>query len=898
MAVDVIDPERWQVLRRHLDVVLDLEEPERATWLATLTETDPALASELHALLDEHRQLATEGFLEGAAPTPAPASIEGQTVGAYTLRSLIGRGGMGGVWLADRSDGRFERRVAVKFLNVALAGRGEERFRREGTLLARLAHPHIARLLDAGVTGTGQPFLILEYVDGEPIDRYCDTHRLTVDAKIRLFLDVLAAVAHAHVNLIVHRDIKPSNVLVDRSGQVKLLDFGIAKLLEADSSLAMATMLTRDEGVGLTPEFAAPEQLTDAPITTATDVYALGVLLYVLLSRRHPIASEHRSTADLIKGIVDRDAPLMSSVAPDTVRRQLRGDLDAIVAKAIQRDPAARYQSVTALATDLTQYLEHLPVSARRELLHYRAGKFVRRHVGPVAVTALVIAALTAGLVVVNRERALAERRFDQLRSLSNNVIALDRQIRDLPGSIEARQGLVSASLRYLEGLAADADRNNDLALEVGEAYWRIARIQGVPTELNLGDFAQAESSLKKADALIQRVLASRPNSRAAVWDSATIAHDRMILAQSEHRNDEARRFAQQAAEQMDAFMRHGDVSLAERDQVTAQYGNIALAYTNMRMYAQAEPYARRAVDVGKTIPSTPRLDAGLSVLANVLRFKGDIDGAVMAIEEAQRAAQNATYANETLRMFELYGVWLRAGQIYGDAEGINAGRFDDAIAALQRAVDLTEEAARNDPRDYASRSREASSARDLGKILMGRDPARALAVYDLGLRRLSELRSNLTTQRDRAVLLANSSYPLRALSRETEATARIAAARAILSQTHDYPAATATLDSEVFILMRAEANDVAAQGRFDDAVRSYEQLLKAVMAAPGDPTEDLRLVPRLSTLYGTLADLYRRTGRSADADALSAKRRALWLAWQTRLPGNAYIARQLDDAR
>ena len=289
--------------------------------------------------------------------------------------SLIGQGGMGNVWLARRDDGRFEGRAAVKLLNASLVGRaGEERFRREGNILARLADPHIARLLDAGVSPSGQPYLVLEYVEGEPIDRHCDARSLGVEARLRLFLEVLEAVAHAHANLIVHRDIKPSNVLVGKDGQAKLLDFGIAKLLEGEGEAGAATALTREAGRALTPEFAAPEQMTGGAVTTATDVYALGILLYLLLSGRHPAGDALHSPGELVKAILETDPSRLSdavsesrtqtaqirqqnavarATTPDGLRRQLEGDLDTIVAKALKKNPAERYASVTALADDL-----------------------------------------------------------------------------------------------------------------------------------------------------------------------------------------------------------------------------------------------------------------------------------------------------------------------------------------------------------------------------------------------------------------------------------------------------------------------------------------------------------------------------------------------------------------
>ena len=303
----MLSGDRWRSLSPHLGRALELPDDERAAWLESLRARDPALATDLESLLEERRVLSREGFLEGTAPRPpAPASPAGRAFGAYTLVSLIGQGGMGNVWLARRSDGRFEGRVAVKLLNPGLVGHvAEERFRREGTILARLAHPHIARLVDAGVSPDGQPFLVLEYVEGEQIDRHCDGRSLGVEARLRLFLDVLAAVSHAHSHLIVHRDIKPSNVLVGADGQVKLLDFGIARLLDGEAPSGGTTALTREGGRVLTPEYAAPEQVTGGPVTTATDVYSLGVLLYVLLGGRHPAASALPSPAGLLRAIVE-----------------------------------------------------------------------------------------------------------------------------------------------------------------------------------------------------------------------------------------------------------------------------------------------------------------------------------------------------------------------------------------------------------------------------------------------------------------------------------------------------------------------------------------------------------------------------------------------------------------
>src|SRR5262245_4609176 len=295
------DLDSWPQLSPYLDLALEMNDAERTAWLASIREQNPVLARALETLLDDYRVLQEERFLEQPSLTSTVhPTMAGQTIGAYTLIESIGQGGMGSVWLADRSDGRFERRAAVKFLNIALAGSGaEERFKREGTILGRLAHPHIAQLQDAGVCGSGQPYLVLEHVSGEHIDRYCDGATLDIESRVRLFLDVLAAVAHAHANLIVHRDIKTSNVLVSSDGQVKLLDFGIAKLFENDGQPDAATMFTGNAGSAMTLLYAAPEQVTGGTVATATDVYALGVLLYVLLAGQHPAGPGPHSSVRL-----------------------------------------------------------------------------------------------------------------------------------------------------------------------------------------------------------------------------------------------------------------------------------------------------------------------------------------------------------------------------------------------------------------------------------------------------------------------------------------------------------------------------------------------------------------------------------------------------------------------
>ena len=364
-----VTPERWQILSARLDEYFDLEPEQRASWFAALEQADSVLAAELSALISIKENAGFSQYLFSPAFTPdkQQTALIGRQVGAYVVDSEVGRGGMGSVWRAHRADGLFEGVVAIKFVHAVWLGRdGEQRFRREGSLLGQLNHPNVARLLDAGFLNDKEPFLVLEYVDGEPIDVYCDRLGLDVNARVQLFLDVLAAVTHAHQHLIVHRDIKPANIFVTRSGVVKLLDFGVAKLID-DSD---APALTKSGLAALTPQYAAPEQLLGQPITTATDVYALGLVLYKLLTGSHSVPAPSISSAALVHAVLSEDAPRASALPglASDASRSLKGDLDNIVAKALKKNTADRYASSAAFADDLRRYSQHEPVSAHGDL--------------------------------------------------------------------------------------------------------------------------------------------------------------------------------------------------------------------------------------------------------------------------------------------------------------------------------------------------------------------------------------------------------------------------------------------------------------------------------------------------------------------------------------------------
>jgi serine/threonine-protein kinase len=591
----------------HLDRALDMSVDERRSWLDRMRTTDASLVEDLEMLLEDRDQASREGFL-GEPPTPSPpTSLAGQAIGPYTLMSLLGQGGMGNVWLARRSDGRFEGAAALKLLNASLVGRaGAERFRREGSILARLAHPHIARLLDAGVSPSGQPYLVLEYVEGESIDRFCDRHRLAVPERLRLFLDVLDAVSHAHANLIVHRDIKPSNVLVDLNGQAKLLDFGIAKLLEGEGESGAATALTREGGRALTPEFAAPEQVTGGAVTTATDVHTLGTLLYILLSGRHPAAGALRSPAEMVRAIVDVEPPRVSDAfaggtteevedrrraaeargtTPEALRRELAGDLDTIVAKTLKKNPAERYPSVTALADDLRRFLRDEPIGARPDTLRYRAAKFVRRNGLAVALSAAAVLALAAGLAgTVTQARRASQQAARAQREAHRATEERDFALQQLTRSRD-----VNEFTAFLLGEAVPAGKPVTMHELLGRAERlvdkRFGNDEAIEVELlvELGDIYNALEETDNATRTMRRAYdASLRLTDPSVRANAACGWARTVALSGEFA--EARRLIDSALAQMTDEPRFDDIAagcLVDKGYIATTEGDAEAAIAN-----------------------------------------------------------------------------------------------------------------------------------------------------------------------------------------------------------------------------------------------------------------------------------------------------------------------------
>jgi non-specific serine/threonine protein kinase/serine/threonine-protein kinase len=512
--------ERWSRVKELFGEGVGLTPPARQAWIDAACAGDAALRAEVEALLRAHDEAgdfmaapavadtSAAGALLAAAGTAPPALPE--RCGAYRIVRELGRGGMGVVYLGLRDDALFDKAVAIK---IASSDRVHpavfERFQEERRILASLDHANIARLLDAGTTESGVAYVVMEYVDGVTIDAYCAQRRLGVRERLALFVQVCAAVQYSHQHLVVHRDLKPRNILVTADGAPKLLDFGIAKLLEPGRDGQDAT---RTAFRALTPENASPEQVRGDPITVASDVYALGVLLYRLLAERSPYRGDLGTQAGLVHAVCEEE-PLRPSETAG--RAELRGDLDLVTLKALRKDPARRYASVEQLAQDVRRHLERRPVLAAPDAWTYRARKFAARHGVGLAAGAAVVLALAGGGAAARWQARRAERRFNDVRRLAHTLMFdVHDAIATLPGSTAARRLLVTNALQYLDSLSQEAGGDASLQRELATAYDRMADVLGRPASANLGDAQGALAAYRKGQAARERLLAGDPGNR------------------------------------------------------------------------------------------------------------------------------------------------------------------------------------------------------------------------------------------------------------------------------------------------------------------------------------------------------------------------------------------------
>ncbi len=692
---------RWRRIETLFHRASALPTPERDAFLDHECASDPDLRRTLEDLIQADTQA---GVLDQAIAAEARHMVDeiapGAIFGVFRLEELLGHGGMGAVYRAVRIDQEFSQQVAIKLVRSHL--RAEDwthRFLRERQILARLNHPYIARLLDGGSLH-GRPYIVMEYVEGVTADAYVQQHSLSTRDRLLLFEKVCQAVSYAHGQLVVHRDLKPQNILVQSGGLPKLLDFGIAKPLEEDEDSA----LTHASQRVLTPQYAAPEQVLGQPITTATDVYALGALLYALLTNQAPFDSTGLSGFALEKAICDQDPP-----APSTLVK-LDPDIDSIIARAMRKEPAQRYPSVAALEADLARWLGGYPVEANRGNWQYRTRKFLRRRAGAVLAATLLVGSLAGGFASTRVQQQKAERRLEEVRELANRFLfEFHDSIAALPGATKSRQMVVARAIEYLDRLAAESEGDRRLEADLAAGYERIRDIQYGYDYGHLNDVEGAVASAQRALSLRQKLLAATPKDPAAIAAAAKANLDAAnLLAETGASLDLATSYLETAQRLLAASAQSQPGSLPQLRSESAVAIGAAAIENAKGDGARAVAAARRAVelqqkvyDTGRDPADAPRLLGATQMLGDALLLGANLP--LDALTTYQRALEILPAIPSGVQQEMNRGQLLaRIGLAYAIA-----GRHSEALPYRRQALTVAEAIAARDPQN-------ALAARDL----------------------------------------------------------------------------------------------------------------------------------------------------------------------------------------
>jgi tetratricopeptide (TPR) repeat protein len=759
-----MNAERWDQLSDLFAQAVECPPSERRLFLDRVCQGDEALKRELESLLacDTPDQPLVEIPADSVASCSdnreSDPDMAGRRIGPYRLISLIGHGGMGAVYLGVRDDDQYQKQVAVKLLK-----RGMDtdfmlsRFRQERQILANLEHPFIARLMDGGATEDGLPYFVMEYVDGVPITRYCSDKILSIPERLRLFRLVCEAVQYAHQNLVVHRDIKPSNILTTKEGIPKLLDFGIAKVL--DPGLAGDVTFTQREFRMLTPDYASPEQIKGLPIGTASDTYSLGAVLYELLTNQRPHRFTTGSDVDMERTICETEVEKPSSVVARNhelsigvrkqLRRQLSGDLDNIVLTAMRKEPQRRYASAAEFSEDLRRHMESLPVVAQEDRWTYRAGKFVRRNRLTVGAAVLVAASLILGIVATSIQAQRAEHRFELARRLAKAVVAdIKGPMGQLLGSTALRVSMIQTVLQYLDGLAQDPGRDPAFELEIADAYREVASVEGNPMQQNVGQTAAALTHYQKAIAIYERH-ANRAETRARALEG--IIETNIQAGDIEERNGNAGA-AQIRLESVLAIA--SEASARDSRAVTPgtwvyMYFRLGSAALHRGAAEEALNHFQKALEVSKSWAAADRgvnarntiRGAHMHVASAQIRT-GDLYGARENYEAALRNTKDSlrqpdatVYERSTLS-----NAYLNLSGVAGNPNDLNFGDRAQAISHASAAVDVAEAIAASDSQDVRARDQMAGTYKKLGEILAEGRPEEALKQYRQAARIFDDL--------------------------------------------------------------------------------------------------------------------------------------------------------------
>jgi eukaryotic-like serine/threonine-protein kinase len=885
-----MSPDRWRRLEELHDAAAELSPEERARFLDEQCAGDEGLRQELSAMF-EGAGAGLTNMVGHAAAGIVDRDTEpwiGRTFGPYRVTRLIGEGGMGAVYEAVREDA-FRLRVAIKLVKFGFDSAAARRhFQRERQILARLEHPNIARLLDGGDYEGRLPYLVMEYVEGEPLGVAAGS--LDLRAKLRLFQKILSAVSYAHGYLVVHRDIKPSNVLVSQKGEPKLLDFGIARLIDEESvengsrTMTVASMMT--------PDYASPEQVKGEPAGVASDIYSLGGMLYELLCGSRPHVLQSYSTAEVYRQICEVEPQLPSGrVAEPDLKRQLRGDLDALVLHALAKDPGARYSSADAFSREIDRYLDGRPLTVSRASGLKRAWKFVRRNRLAVAATAAVAISLIGGITVSLIEASRAQRRFAQVRELANTFLfQFYDQVTPLPGSTAVRASIVSTARRYLDGLASEAGNDKGLIIELADAYERLGRVQGQTGAANLGQTEDARLSFRHALELYDRLgvdsgsPAELRRKAANVWwllarmdyahyqyDSAERLVRRALGLIGENPSDQASRWTWASCQST-----LGEINLKQGRSQEA----VPLLEAALRTLESLQASGYNDAQVAEEIATTRQR------VANSRLSRGDLDAAAAGYDELLRHSLPCDENRPEGRACTVLAVRLTwFGDVYAAVDRANLGDPVAGAALYARAAHISEGLAALDPNDRQIRFDLASRYGKLGDAIRDSEPQRALALYERAMETARALVSKEKLSDIRSSYLSAVCSPLLKLGRTAQARKafdEVMAAEGWARPTDPFDLRVAELSVRLWEvqLLLAEKRQTEAQSRMREAIRITE-------AMRTERRGDFNPVFFLSQAYRLQASI--SSGRDRRAALLQSA--ANWNSW----PPTSFTRREAD---
>ncbi len=882
--------DRWGRLSDILDGALAQPEAARDKWLRAECGSDQALYFEISQLLASESAGFTgiSGSVSNARTDFLSTNVveEGSRLGPYKIVRLLGQGGMGAVYEGIRQD-NFEKRVAIKLIRFGLDTEfTRKRFEQERQILARLDHPNIARLLDGGDSAQGLPYLVMDFVEGK--DLVQATADFTIRQKLTLFQEILSAVAYAHRNLVVHRDLKPSNILVTETGEPKLLDFGISKLIEEDTdatrTLTSATMMT--------PDYASPEQVRGETVGIASDVYSLGAILYELLTGARPHQLTSYSTADVFLAICEKETiPPSSSVSttdPER-KRQIEGDLDTIILKALQKDPAARYISADAFRTEIERYLDGRPLTIRPASAFERGWKFVKRHRLAVSAAVALAASLIGGITVSMMQARRAERRFAQVRELANTFLfQFYDQVTPLSGSTAVRASIVETARKYLDNLASEAGSDKALLLELAQAYQRLGIVQAAPGRASLGQTDGARRNFERAMELYGRVPV-KPESPAAWRQKMALG----LLSWCEveyiaNRADAAEPLANRAL----ALMREDDTDVQSRlirtiaqrhlAEVRLLQGRIpeSLALFDKTLQEQTALAAAEPVrkDIALELPVTT------DRLARTLVRSGDLDRAIAGFLEMVKQTEPCNMTEPDRMKCRNLAIRLSwTADVYGALDRPNLNEPEKAAALYEQSIKIFERLTPQDKQDRQTLFDLAGRYGKLGDVVWKSDPKRALDLYERALKTAEALVSKETISAIRAAYLKSISRPLLALNRNAEARRALVEVMKMEqadAQKGSYAENIGEIETQLVWaqLLKKEGKPVEAERMLQTGIESAEKLKVSHKS-------DLTAIYFLSQCYRELAGM---TVGEERRKALRASA-AAWHAW----PATSFTTRE-----